>query len=395
MKSGYAHSLLRLYGLARVGEKYSLDGPRHLISALDNPLRHYDSILVGGTNGKGSTSHILARLLLSAGLKVGLFTSPHLVSYRERIRVNGSPISEFDVCSLVQKVVPIAEAEGHSFFETTWAMAAEYFRAQQVDIVVWEVGLGGRLDATNVCEPIGSIVTNIAMDHTAILGDTLEQIAVEKAPIFRVDKPALTGDLASYALLQEATDSLVEFVPIKAEVESCLIGSHQRINVSVAIALLERLDIPFRSEVLMDITLPARLERVGQMMIDCAHNPHSIRTVLAHIPQLQAQDRRPLELVFGVMQDKAIAEMAALIMAAGIPVHLVEPSYPRRLELNTLAGFFDARIVLSQSTVHVFMTRRRQDRQYLVLGSSFLAAEVKSSLEGIAYPECGIVTTAR
>ena len=137
----YADSLRTLYTLARVGEKYSLDGPRSFIEGLGNPLSSYDSILVGGTNGKGSTSHILAKLLESGGSRVGLFTSPHIVSYRERIKVNGVAISEQEVCELVERIVPIAAREGFSFFETTWAMAAQYFKEQEVDVVVWEVGL--------------------------------------------------------------------------------------------------------------------------------------------------------------------------------------------------------------------------------------------------------------
>lgn len=395
MKAGYAESLQRLYGLARVGEKYSLDGPRALISALNNPLERYDSILVGGTNGKGSTSHILARLLASADLKVGLFTSPHLVSYRERISVNGACISETDVCRLVEDIVPISEAQGFSFFETTWAMAAEYFRLQNVDIVVWEVGLGGRLDATNVCDPIGSIVTNIALDHTTILGDTLQSIAAEKAPIFRMGRPALTGDKASQLRLQACTECTVEFVPIQSDVPTCLMGAHQRINLSVAVGLLKRLEIPFNPAVLLDMSVPARLERIGHLIIDCAHNPHAVQTVLKYIEQLQAQDHRPLELVFGVMSDKAVEEMAALICKTGLPVHLVAPNYPRRLALKELVPWFEASQIRSQTSVQQFMETRREDRQYLVLGSSFLAAEVKSILEGVIYPECGIVTTAR
>ena len=177
------------------------------------PSSSYDSILVGGTNGKGSTSHILAKLLESGGSRVGLFTSPHIVSYRERIKVNGVAISEQEVCELVERIVPIAAREGFSFFETTWAMAAQYFKEQEVDVVVWEVGLGGRLDATNVCEPIGSIVTNVSFDHMAILGTHSLPSLAKRRGSFDRGRPALTSDKEVLELLQASTDAHVEWVP--------------------------------------------------------------------------------------------------------------------------------------------------------------------------------------
>ena len=289
----YADSLRTLYTLARVGEKYSLDGPRSFIEGLGNPLSSYDSILVGGTNGKGSTSHILAKLLESGGSRVGLFTSPHIVSYRERIKVNGVAISEQEVCELVERIVPIAAREGFSFFETTWAMAAQYFKEQEVDVVVWEVGLGGRLDATNVCEPIGSIVTNVSFDHMAILGNTLAAIAGEKAGIFRPGRPALTSDKEVLELLQASTDAHVEWVPTMLDLSHSLKGAHQQRNASVAVRLLKILGKPFARSALMGFSIPGRLERVHNLILDCAHNPHAVKTVLRAVESLQREDNRP------------------------------------------------------------------------------------------------------
>ena len=143
--SKYADALSRLYGLVRVGEKYSLDGPRTIHRAIGSPLKAYQSILVGGTNGKGSTSNFLSCMLVAHGLKVGLFTSPHLLSFRERIRIDGEPISERETVRLVDLVLPLVEKHGCSFFEAAWAMAALAFQQSEVDIVVWEVGLGGVL----------------------------------------------------------------------------------------------------------------------------------------------------------------------------------------------------------------------------------------------------------
>ena len=145
----------------------------------------------------------------------------------------------------------------------------------------------------------------------------------------------------------------------------------------------------------MDFSVPARLERIDDIVIDCAHNPHSLNIALAQIPLLERQDSRPLELVFGVMSDKAVGPMSALIRNTQLPVHLVEPNYPRRLALSALDEYFRGYRVFTRQSVVEFMDTRRPDSQYLVVGSSFLAAEVKSILEGTAYPECGIVTLAR
>lgn len=394
MKS-YADSLQTLYDLVRVGEKYSLDGPRGFIERLGNPLLSYDSILVAGTNGKGSTSHVLAKLLESGGSRVGLFTSPHLVSYRERIKINGIEISERAVCELVERVVPVAVREGVSFFETTWAMAAQYFKDQAVDVVVWEVGLGGRLDATNVCDPIGSIVTNIGLDHMAILGHTLAAIAGEKAGVFRPGRPALTADEEALDLLQAKTDARVEWVPTNWDLSHSLTGVHQQRNISVAVRLLTMLNKPFQVSALMDMSIPGRLERVHNLILDCAHNPHAVKTVLSAVHTLQAEDARPLEIVFGAMGDKDVQGMASAISSMRLPVHLVEPSYPRRLELHTLQSHFEHADIASVGTPASFLESRRDDRQYLVLGSAFLVAEIKSLLDRVEYPECGIVTLAR
>lgn len=391
----YVDALETLYALVRVGEKYSLDGPRGFSKRLGDPLSSYDSILVGGTNGKGSTSHILAKLLESGGSRIGLFTSPHIVSYRERIKVNGIAISEEDVCELVERVVPIAAREGFSFFETTWAMAALYFKEQEVDTVVWEVGLGGRLDATNVCDPIGSIVTNIGFDHMAILGDTLSAIAREKAGIFRSGRPALTADREARELLQASTDAHVECVPTDSTLSHSLKGAHQQRNVSVAVRLLTMLERPFELNALMELSIPGRLERVGNLILDCAHNPHAVETVLGALNALLLDDARPLEIVFGAMADKDVQGMANAISSVRLPVHLVEPSYPRRIDLRALQSHFRADGVASLGTPASFLATRRDDRQYLVLGSAFLVAEFKALIACVEYPECGIVTLAR
>ena len=160
-----------------------------------HPHRQFKTIHVAGTNGKGSVSHTLAAMLQSAGYKVGLYTSPHLVDFRERIRINGECISKEYVVDFVENERPFFEPLHPSFFELTTAMAFKYFAEQQVDIAVIEVGLGGRLDCTNIITPILSIITNISFDHTQFLGNTLEQIAMEKGGIIKQHIPAVIGEV--------------------------------------------------------------------------------------------------------------------------------------------------------------------------------------------------------
>ncbi|MBP6444456.1 MAG: hypothetical protein KA267_10575, partial [Gemmatimonadales bacterium] len=174
--------------------KFGLDTTRALLDALGNPQRQYATIHVAGTNGKGSTASLIAEALGAAGFRVGLYTSPHLVSFRERIRVDGTPISEAAVAAWTALLQPTIVASGATFFEATTAIAFADFAARGVEIAVVEVGLGGRLDSTNVLEPLVTVVTHIALDHQRYLGDTLEAIAAEKAGIAKPGVPFVVGD---------------------------------------------------------------------------------------------------------------------------------------------------------------------------------------------------------
>lgn len=190
--------------------KPGLDTSIALDNYLGNPHKAYKTIHIAGTNGKGSVSHLLAAILQQSGYKVGLFTSPHLVDFRERIRVNGKMISKEYVTDFVERYRPFFEPLQPSFFELTSTMAFEYFRHEKVDIAVIETGMGGRLDSTNIITPILSVITNISLDHTQFLGDTVEKIAFEKAGIIKNGIPALIGEVDRHSVAKVFSDAAVK-----------------------------------------------------------------------------------------------------------------------------------------------------------------------------------------
>jgi dihydrofolate synthase/folylpolyglutamate synthase len=183
----------RLYSLEQRGMRLDLGGTKSFLKKLGNPERHFSSVLVGGTNGKGSTCSFVSSILKAAGYRVGMYTSPHLVDFRERVRVSGCCIPRDHAYDLLKTVVPVGERGGYSFFETMTAAAFRYFRDRDVELAVAEVGLGGRLDSTNVLNPLVSLITGISIEHSHILGSTLDAIAGEKAAIMRRGKPVVTA----------------------------------------------------------------------------------------------------------------------------------------------------------------------------------------------------------
>ncbi len=200
----YPEAIQFLYGLRLFGAKFGLENTFKLVALAGNPQEKLRFIHVAGTNGKGSTCAMLESIYRAAGLRVGLFTSPHLVSFRERIQVNRELISEADVVRLVTEIQPTLEqfsSDHHpTFFEVVTVMALKFFADKKCDLVIWETGLGGRLDATNIVTPLASVITNIAFDHQQWLGDTLEKIAIEKAGIIKPGMPAVTAADAPEAL---------------------------------------------------------------------------------------------------------------------------------------------------------------------------------------------------
>jgi dihydrofolate synthase/folylpolyglutamate synthase len=396
----YAAALEQLFSLTRFGEKLDLSTPRRLERALGTPLNNYVSVLVGGTNGKGSTCAFLEAILRAAGLKVGLFTSPHLMRFTERIRIDGEEIAPETVATLVPLVFAAAEKAEltPSFFEMTWGMAALAFAWADVDVVIWEVGLGGRLDATNVCSPVASAVTSLGMDHMAVLGDTLDAIAREKAGIFRpggLNFTACSGE--ALAALSRATSVPIAVVAPQADLPPLpLPGPWQRENAALALALAGALGVEGDLAALAHVRWPGRMERFPEnVFLDCAHNPPAAEALAAW---LGPAGMRPLHLIYGAMADKDVRGTFGPLASCADSVTLVTPDHPRAMTAADLAAAVAglAQVpVLIGNTVGEALASRPVDRFCLVAGSCFLAGEARAGLVGAQWPECGLVTTAR
>ena len=315
--------------------KFGLDTTRALLAAVGDPHRLVPVVHVGGTNGKGSVATVVATVLAEAGWRVGLYTSPHLVSFRERIRVAGVPISEAAVAMWTAQLRPLIEELGGTFFEATTAIAFADFAARGAEIAVVEVGLGGRLDSTNVVDPLVSTVTKIELDHMKYLGDTLEAIAGEKAGIAKPGAPFVIGETrpdivavlqaraAEYVTALDASARLAAYVVPAGESwtgEIGLAGPHQRRNAAIAAATLRQLPAPWRPDEgaiargVARAFIPGRLDRRGRWLFDVAHNPDGMRSLVAALAA--APPPGPLHALVSILGDKEWPEMLVTLDGA-------------------------------------------------------------------------------
>ncbi len=332
MKS-YHDALDFLFARTTGAWKLGLERVDAFLDLLGNPHREVPSLHVAGTNGKGSVCAGLEAVLRAQGLRVGKYTSPHLVDFRERFLVNGEPVPAEQIVEFVGRWTPEVERLGATFFEATTAMAFEFFKTAKVDIAVIETGLGGRLDATNVITPLVAGVTNIGIDHVDYLGATLELIAAEKAGIFKRGVPAVIGepDRRVAALLAEMaqaagalpiTHTFAAAEPSDVHVDASgtsfrlggrpwhtpLVGAHQAANAAVALAMIEALPTAMRptdaiaAQGIRQTVLPGRFQQSGKYLFDVAHNPAGA-LVLAEVLRT-VRPKAPLVAVLSVLSDK-------------------------------------------------------------------------------------------
>jgi dihydrofolate synthase/folylpolyglutamate synthase len=423
----YAAAVAYLYRLQKHGIKLGLDTMATLVRRLGAPQERYQSVHIAGTNGKGSTAAMTAAVLQSAGYRVGLYTSPHLVDFRERIRVNGTMISEPDVARLTDTVKQAGEGDlSPTFFESTTAMALQYFADACVDVAVLEVGLGGRFDATNVVQPDACAITTIAFDHQEYLGTTLSEIAFEKAGIIKSGIPVVLGRIGGEALQRIESVARDRSAPVsrlgkefrvdhtpaglsycsrssRYEGLSCaLTGTHQLDNAACAIALLEGaaargISVSEQAirEGLASVHWEGRLEAVERdptVLLDGAHNPAGAYALADYLRGFKERhSSRRVIIVLGMMRDKDHRGFASALEGVVDHVVLTQADFSRSAAatdlLGELRGVLPAVSVEPCSADAVALARRMAspDDLVCVTGSLMLIGEVKAALRG-----CGL-----
>lgn len=426
MKRSYEATRERLYKLQRFGIKLGLDTITSLLSELGNPQRRVPVLHVAGTNGKGSVAAITASILQAAGFRVGLYTSPHLLDFRERIRIRGACIPEDRIVDLFDSIQALPSfAESPTFFEVATAMAFQYFAEERVDVAVLEVGLGGRFDATNVCLPICTVITNISFDHEKYLGSSLEAIAFEKAGILKQNVPFVMGpvDQSVEDVLQEQAgrkqartfrfgrefrhlshpSGEFDFIGMEqryVNLRCALEGEHQTVNAICALAALEASMMsgsPISEwavrQGLEQVSWPGRLEQLRRhplTLCDGAHNPAAAECLKLYLQQNVQRERRRI-LVIGMMQDKNVRGFLKTLVPLADAVILTQINSPRAATVRALR---EALPVIEcpvyerddpGAAIDLAIGLASENDLICVTGSLFLVGHVKSLMTGNAY----------
>ena len=361
---------------------------------LNNPQKQFKSIHVAGTNGKGSSSHMLASILQEAGYKVGLYTSPHLKDFRERIKINGQMIQKEEVVNFIKTNQSYIEHNSLSFFELTVAMAFESFAKNKVDIALVEVGLGGRLDSTNIIKPEVSLITNIGFDHMQFLGDTLPKIAYEKAGIIKPNTPVVISEYQEATWEVFKAKAKQENAPIylaaPSSFKSDLIGNYQPKNINGVVEVIKRLEGFKISEenlvngllsVVKNTNLLGRWQLIQQnpkIILDTAHNKEGLSYTLK---QLEEEPKEQLHLVIGMVSDKDIDGVIQLLPKDAI-YYTCAPKIDRALKQHLLlekledAGLKATAYESVQIALEAAKSKATEQDVIYVGGSTFVVAEV-------------------
>lgn len=380
--------------------RIDLDNTLQLVEYLHHPENNFKSIHVAGTNGKGSTSHMLASILQEAGYKVGLYTSPHLKDFRERIKINGKEISEAFVVDFIKKHKAFFETHSLSFFEMTVGMAFDYFSKEKLDIAVIEVGMGGRLDSTNIITPEVSVITNIGLDHTQFLGNTLEAIAFEKGGIIKPNVPVVIGETqieteSVFNKIAKDRHSEIRFADQQSDIkeyESDLKGDYQIKNRRTVLSAIEALrgrafEIPEKAvieglkNVIGNTGLNGRwqvLQEQPKIICDTGHNKEGLQYTMV---QLQKEDYVQLHMVFGVVNDKDVLSVLPLLPKKAI-YYFCKPNIPRGLDAEELRDIFRANGFVGEAydsvakALQVAKQKATKSDVIYVGGSTFVVAEI-------------------
>jgi len=387
----------------RVGQaayKADLSNITRICNLLGNPQNQFKSIHVAGTNGKGSVTHMLASVLQEVGYKVGIYCSPHLVDFRERVKVNGQMISKQEVIDFVAQCKDLFDEIQPSFFEYTTALAFQCFAQQKVDVAVVEVGLGGRLDSTNVITPELSVITNIGLDHTNILGDTIGKIAVEKAGIIKIGIPVLIGEkqLETEKVFEEIASKNSSKLSYAKSVEIVcdLNGIYQKKNIATAFSAIQLLkEQGWKIEekaiengflhVAKNTAFMGRWQVLGSnptVVCDTGHNKEGVEYV---VQQLAQEKYEQLHIVWGAVKDKDQTKVLELLPKNAI-YYFCAPNLERAMSANELKELAQQKSLRGQSYSSVndaFLEAKKAANAadfVFVGGSTFVVAEVLSAL---------------
>jgi len=427
----YKEALDYLYGLQKFGIKLGLDNSRAILAALGDPQESFKSVHVAGTNGKGSTTAAISFIMRAHGFRTGLFTSPHLYNFTERIRMDGGEITEEKIIDLTCKVKELVQERTRfpadfspTFFEIVTAMAFLYFREKSVQWAAVETGMGGRLDSTNVIMPEAVVITPIGIDHKEFLGNTLGEIASEKAGVIKEARPLILASQQEEALkillrraeeksapvyiygkdfrsvLKEETPEGIVFdykspVLTLKDIFFPLTGDFQSVNASLAIKTAQVLGFKDEEKIrqgLREVSLPGRLELVSsnpEIRLDGGHNPEAARALARALSHIFLKGKRRLILIAGIMSDKDIDGILRELLPIASEAIFTAPSYgraapPALLKSRAEAlGFKAGRI--SNSVGDALKTAKeiaRPDDLILVAGSFYTAGEAKEALSG-------------
>ncbi|UQZ88650.1 bifunctional folylpolyglutamate synthase/dihydrofolate synthase [Deltaproteobacteria bacterium Smac51] len=437
----YKTEVQKLFDLQKFGMKFGLDNMRGILAKLGNPQDSLRLVHLAGTNGKGSVGSMLSSVLHEAGFRVGLYTSPHLITFRERIRIGHDLISEEDVLKLIEKVEAASDPDSPpTFFEFVTAMAFLYFKEQRVDIAIIEAGLGGRLDSTNVIAPLATVITNISLEHTEHLGDTIEKIASEKAGIIKSGAVVITGGLVPEAAKVVEDAALEKNCPLYMlgrdfsaettgadergrpifnfkmgmielkDLTPALSGPHQTENASIVVALmpflaergfpakekqlregLTKAFWPGRAELLPAGTWPPDGPKAkAPLLLDGAHNPAGAAALAKTLDTIK---RKKLHLLVGVMADKDIAGVLGPIYQAADRLYLTRPAFSRAAtpellleKVKTAFGEPKVPVSLHPALAEAFAAAAasaEEDDLVVLSGSLFTVGEGRAYLNGI------------
>ncbi len=414
----YADAIQFLCGLRMFGTELGLDKTLKLAALAGNPQNALRFIHVAGTNGKGSTCAMLESIYRCAGLRVGLFTSPHLVSFGERIQINRRPVNEHEVVRLVSELQPLLKCfpnDAHpTFFEAITIMALRHFAEQKCDLVVWETGLGGRLDATNIVTPLASVITSLGLDHEKWLGDTIGQIASEKAGIIKPRLPVITSASAGHGLECVVEAARQRRSPLTVigwkeasqppldKVRLPLLGDFQRLNAALAVATVRALakTIPVSEETMASglsrVSWPGRLQLIeradGQrVLLDGAHNPAGAEELRSEIQKRFANPKPTL--ILGILEDKDWKTIGAMLAPlAGrlllTPVKSERTLAPAELLSVSHKANPQASVIVCASLAEA-LEKTKEDRVMVITGSLYLVGEAMELLGLLAAPSDG------